>query len=119
MALVLRNLILFLKRKLFLYFGKRKPQKNYLYFRKWNFLIIQETSYISGSNFLSSKNDKRSGNNLQRLKNKKKIVFCLLRANFLNISAKKVYYTFPYKEVNFSKLKYFLIIIINCFFLNL
>ena len=74
MALVLRNLIRFLKRKLFLYFWKRKPRKMELE-KKWNFLIIQETSYISGSNFLSSKNDKRSGNNLQRLKNKKKNVF--------------------------------------------
>ena len=74
MALVLRNLIRFLKRKLFLYFWKRKPRKMELE-KKWNFLIIQETSYISGSNFLSSKNDKRSGNNLQRLKNKKKMFF--------------------------------------------
>ena len=29
---------------------------------------------------------------------------------------KKVSYTFPYKEAKFSKLKYFLIIIMKCFF---
>ena len=34
------------------------PEKNLLYFRKQNFLIFQETSCISGSNFPSSKNKK-------------------------------------------------------------
>ena len=55
LALILRN---FRKRKFFLYFGKQKPRKNSLYFRKRNFLIFQETSYISGSNFPCLKNEK-------------------------------------------------------------
>ena len=54
-ALILRNFLHFLKRKLFLYFGKRKPRKNSLHFRKRNFLIFQETSYVLGSNFPSLK----------------------------------------------------------------
>ena len=44
-------------------------------------------------------------------------IFCLLRENFWNISKKnKLFYTFPYKEVKLSKLKYFLIIIKRYFF---
>ena len=38
-TLILRNFLYFLKRKLFLYFGKQNPQKNYLNFRERNFLI--------------------------------------------------------------------------------
>ena len=55
---------------------------------------------------------------LAKSENHKFHIFSLLRENFSNISAKeKVYYNFPYKEVNFSKLKYFLIIITKRFFL--
>ena len=36
----------FFKRKLFLFFGKRKPQRNSLYFRKRNFLTFQEMKTI-------------------------------------------------------------------------
>ena len=81
-------------RKNLLYFRKRKflpPRlKNFLYFQKWNFLVLY-FSYISGSNFPSSKNKKDplwknvlflatrlkssyiSGWNLQSPKNKQKI----------------------------------------------
>ena len=50
LALIIRSFLYFLKRKLFLYFGRRKPRKNSLYFRKRNFLIIQETETLK--NFL-------------------------------------------------------------------
>ena len=36
-----KNLLYFVKRKLFLYFRKRKPRKKSLYFRKRNFLIFR------------------------------------------------------------------------------
>ena len=42
-----KNLLYFVKRKLFLYFRKRKPRKKSLYFRKRNFLIFRER-YIQG-----------------------------------------------------------------------
>ena len=47
--------------------------------------------------------------------NKKCHAFCLFRENFSNIST-KLSYTFRYKEVKFSKFKYFPITIIKCFF---
>ena len=80
-----KNFFDFLKRKLFLYFEKRKPQKNYLYFTKRNFLIFWETSYISASNFLCLKNEKNHsektsyipGGNLQSLKIEKYLYFSL------------------------------------------
>ena len=53
----LKNFLYFLKRKLFLYFGKRKPRKNSLYFRKRKRL---KTPYFSGSNFPFLKNEKNS-----------------------------------------------------------
>ena len=55
LALILKDFLYFLKRKLLLYFGKRKFRKNSSYFRKRNFLLFQETS---GRNFPSSKNEK-------------------------------------------------------------
>ena len=36
----IKNFLYFLKRKIFLYFKKWRPQKNSLYFRKWGFLIF-------------------------------------------------------------------------------
>ena len=53
-----KNFLDFFKWKLFLYFRKRKPRKNALYFRKGNFGIFHETAYISGSNFPSTKSKK-------------------------------------------------------------
>ena len=47
-----RNSLHFLKRKLFLYFAKWKPEKRFLIFQK------TKLSYISGSNFPSPKNKK-------------------------------------------------------------
>ena len=52
----LKNFLYFLKRKLFLYFGKRKPRKNSLYFGKRKRL----KTYFSGSNFPFLKNEKNS-----------------------------------------------------------
>ena len=52
LALVLRNYLYFLKRKIFLYFSKRKPRKKFLMFQE------TELSCISGSTFQSSKNKK-------------------------------------------------------------
>ena len=54
------NFLVLILRNIFWYFGNGKPQKNSLYFRKWNFLIFHETFHISGSNFPSSKNAKNS-----------------------------------------------------------
>ena len=51
-GLILRNFLHSLKRKLFLYFGKRKPRKNSLCLRKRNFF------YISWTNFPRSKKEK-------------------------------------------------------------
>ena len=45
LALILRNFLYFLKRKLFLYFGTQKPRKNSLYFRKRNFIKFEEVNF--------------------------------------------------------------------------
>ena len=71
---ILKNFLYFLKRKVCIYFRKRRPPKNSLYFKKRNFLIFQETSYISKSNFPSLKNKK---NPLL------KIFLCFRKWNFL------------------------------------
>ena len=95
---------------------------------------------MSGDNFLNSKNKKNSAllfllfpemelsslrlknflyfrRELAKPKKQRFHIFCLLRENFSNISAKeKRFLYFPYKEAKFSKLKYFLIIIVNHFF---
>ena len=77
-----------------------------------NFLHFGKLSYISGSNLLS-------------LKNKTLLYFF---SHFLFVGRKRFNnkckrknssYTFPYKEIKLSKLKYFLIIIIKSFFLIL
>ena len=41
----LKNFLYFLKRRLFLYFWKRKSRKNLLYLRKRNFFIFHEVIY--------------------------------------------------------------------------
>ena len=63
LTLILKNFLYFLKRKLSLYYRKRKPRKirhisgkgSLLYFRKRK---PEKTSYISGSIFPSSENKK-------------------------------------------------------------
>ena len=60
-----KKTLIFLKRNLFIYVGKQKPPKNFLFFMERNFLIFQETetlkiSYISGSNFPSLKKEKKT-----------------------------------------------------------
>ena len=109
-TIILRKFLYFLKRKLFLYFKKRKSQENFLYFLKrklllyfgkwkpWKILyisgnknpeiklfIFQETelSYISESDFSSSKSKK---NKLL------KIFLYLAKCNFLAPSLKNSLY---------------------------
>ena len=60
----IKKILYSLKRKLFLYFGKRKPEKNSLYFRKRNFLKFQEPEILK--NFLNFQKW-----NFQNLKSKK------------------------------------------------
>ena len=50
----LTNFWYFLKRKLYLYFGKRNPEKNSLYFRKQNFLIFQKTNLIISKRYIQN-----------------------------------------------------------------
>ena len=78
--------------------------KNVLYFREWNFLVPNLKNLLYFRRKLAkSQNQKKK---------------CLVRENLLNVSTKgkKVSYTFPYKQVKFSKSKHFLIIIIKSFF---
>ena len=77
LALIFRNFLYFIKRKFSLHFGKWKPRKNSLYFRKRNFFISHETSYISGSNFPNSKNKKKNSKKLliKKLLLKKLLIF--------------------------------------------
>ena len=61
----IKKILIFLKRNLFIYVGKQKPPKNFLFFMERNFLIFQETetlkiSYISASNFPSLKKEKKT-----------------------------------------------------------
>ena len=65
----------FSEKKVFLIFWETETPKKLLIFQEMELPYNSETSDISGSNVLSSKNDKRSGKNLQRLKNKKKLFF--------------------------------------------
>ena len=69
------------------------------------FLMFQETSYVSGSNFPSLKNEKKPSKKclifqemelcspkpkkFAKPENQKFHIFCLLRENFLNITAKE------------------------------
>ena len=95
---------IFSNEKLFLYFGKR------------NFLIFSQKffCYISGNETLKRKRLKRE---LAKPENQKFQIICLLREDFSNICAKeKSFLYFLYKEAKFSKLKYFLIIVIKRFF---
>ena len=90
-------------------------------------------SYISGTNFPSSKNEKKhtlkkflyfGDMELSNPKLKKPYISeetCMawkpkkIYISFhIQTQKKKVFYTFPYEETKFSKLKYFLII--KCFF---
>ena len=138
-ALILRDSLYFLKRKLFLYFGKRKPEKipyisgngTFLYFRK------RKPQKTSGGNLPSSKNEKKKTLCKSLLHFRKWSFLASTLKNFLIFQEvtckswkskiiyirfkykrkrKKVSYTFPYKEAKFSKLKHLLIMIIRHFF---
>ena len=51
----IKKLLIFFQKKAILMFWETTTPKNCLYFRKRNFFIFQETSYILESNFPSSK----------------------------------------------------------------
>ena len=106
----------------FLYLWKWKPWKN---FRKQNYLIFQEATFqalkMKKKTLLRTFLYFRKWNFLApRLKPEDQIfyIFCLLfvkRELFKHKHKRKKSYTFPYKGAKFSKLKYFLIIIIKAF----
>ena len=54
-----RKFLIFSQKKAFLIIRETKPPKNCLYLRKRNLYIFEETSYISGIIFPSSKNEKK------------------------------------------------------------
>ena len=83
----LKNFLYFLKRMLFWYFWKQTSRKVFWYFWKRNFLTLQETEtlknfWISGSNFPSSKNEKK-------IPFRKRLIFAKLE--FLALSLKTCY----------------------------
>ena len=51
----IKKFLIFSQKKAFLIFRKSETLQNSLYFRKRNLFIFQEASYISGTNFPSSK----------------------------------------------------------------
>ena len=57
-----KNFLYFLKRKFFLYFGKRKPRKNFYISGNGN---PKKTSCVSRSNFPGSKNEKKNTHSLR------------------------------------------------------
>ena len=99
----------FLKKMFFLYFGKW----NTLYLRRWK----RKTNRHSEKNFSPSLKKPLlfQEGTYKTWKSKVSCIsfhfFCLLEAR-----RKKLSCTFPYKEERFSKLKYFLMIIIKHFF---
>ena len=113
----IKKFLKFFQRKLFLYFRKRKPRKNSLYFRKQNFLIFQEATFQDQKNFLK--------NTLKKLfifqemqlgspKLRKLIIFQekTYKAQILfehKRKRKNIFILFFIKKLNFFKLKYFLI----------
>ena len=56
----IKKFLIFSQKKAFLIFQEAETRENSLYFSKWNFFIFRKTSYISGSKFPSSKNEKHS-----------------------------------------------------------
>ena len=83
--LMLTDFLYFLKRKLFIYSGKRKPRKNSLYSKKRNFLIFQEIAFQAWKkkknplwrNFLYVGEGNFQPRGLKKLKKFNKAVACL------------------------------------------
>ena len=103
LAVILKNFLNFLKRKLFLYFRKHKPRESFLYFwnrKPQNFFYIfsrESLSYISGNG------------------HPEKILYIssngtLLYFRWWFVKPENVKFL-----ILFLKLKYFLVIIIKCF----
>ena len=83
--LILTDFLYFLKRKLFIYSGKRKPRKNSLYSKKRNFLTFQEIAFQAWKkkknplwrNFLYFGEGNFQPRGLKKLKKFNKAVACL------------------------------------------
>ena len=90
------NFLYFLKRKLFLYSREQKLWKT----------ERQKTFYISGNNFLNSKKLKKT--TLNKFLIFPEVTFKAWKSKIVN--------TFSYKDAKFSKLKYFLMIMVRHFF---
>ena len=102
----LKLFLIFPQKKLLLYFGKWlfSPKKNNVKRERFS-LNLKKLCYISGGNLQS-----------QKMKNLL-YFFHILRENFPDISAKEKHFLyFPYREVEFSKLKYFMKFIVKRFF---
>ena len=91
-----------LPREYFLYFRKQKPPKNFLYFFKRKLFLYFRKRKLPKIPYISANE-----------KTKKLLIF---REVTLQARKLKISYTFRYKELKFSKLKHFFIIIIKRFF---
>ena len=104
-----------------LYFLKRKL---HLYFWKWNLahftLSLENKRNPPEENFLYFKKRKKKRKKFLAFSQKKAVFMFWERETAKKVTCKgwksKIFYTCHYKEVNFSKLKYFFIIIIKGFF---
>ena len=77
----IKKFLIFSQKKDFLIFRETKTSINYLQFRKRNFFITQQTSYISRSNGPSSKNKKTHSEKMSYISGKWKV----LAPNFKNL----------------------------------
>ena len=77
----IKKFLIFSQKKDFLIFRETKTSINYLHFRKRNFFITQQTSYISRSNGPSSKNKKTHSEKMSYISGKWKV----LAPNFKNL----------------------------------
>ena len=77
----IKKFLIFSQKKDLLIFRETKTSINCLYFRKRNFFITQQTSYISRSNVPSSKNKKTHSEKMSYISGKWKV----LAPNFKNL----------------------------------
>ena len=77
----IKKFLIFSQKQDFLIFRETKTSINYLHFRKRNFFITQQTSYISRSNGPSSKNKKTHSEKMSYISGKWKV----LAPNFKNL----------------------------------
>ena len=96
-----KKVLIFSRKKRFLYFGKRNFSKNnILYFRK-ELSELKKFKKPTLKKFLMFREMQLSSPKLKKL---------LIFQEGTSVQKKNVTYTFPYKEAKFSKIKYFLII---------